>query len=460
MTILKRFHAVLVLFCLAIAPPAEAREITAKGKVLDIQSVTSESGITAWLAEDHSLPIIALHFQFRESGAAYDPQDRQGLAQLASNTFDEGAGPYDSQTFQKLLTDNSIDLSFSSSRDVFGGRVKTLTRHKDLAFRLLQLALAEPRFDQDALDRMKAANIARIRSSLTDPDWMAARIANDLAFAGHPYARNAGGTISGLKAITPEDLKNFAATHFARDRLIVSVAGDITPGELKERLDTLFGKLPRKASAPLLADGTVKNGGTVALYKKDIPQTVMTVMQPGFGHLDPDYFAGQVMNFIFGGSGFGSRLMDEIREKRGLTYGIYSGFYELEHLKGFTISASFNNENAAQVLTLMRQEMKKMQTAKVTPEELKAAKSYIIGSLPLTMSSTESICNMLSDIQYNRWPIDFLDKRAALFNAVTAGDVQRAAKRLLQPDNLTTVLVGQPVNVKPTRTIDALPNVE
>ncbi len=451
---------VFLVITLLLPAVGHAEALQHSGKFLNIQNVTSKNGITAWLVEDHTLPIIAVQFLFRDSGAAYDPADRQGLAQLASNTFDEGAGPYDSQSFQKLLADNSIDLSFSSSRDVFLGRVKTLTRHKDLGFRLMQLAISQPRFDSEAVDRMKAANIARIRSSLSDPDWLGARITNDTAFEGHPYARNAGGTISGLRAITPEDLKNFAATHFARDRLIVAAVGDITPDELKTRLDELFGALPRKAAAAAVPDGDVKNGGTVTLYKKDIPQTIMNIMLPGVGHLDPDYYAVQIMNFIFGGSGFGSRLMDEVREKRGLTYGISSGLVEMEHMKSYTISASFENKNAGQVIGLIRQEADKMRKAPVSAAELNAAKSYITGSMPLTLTSTESIANILSDLQYDGRPIDYLDQRAALFNAVTAKDVQRAAQRILDPSRFTTVLVGNPNDVKPTRTIDAIPNVE
>ncbi len=451
--ILKCITATIFIF-LVCAVPAQA-----KSKFLDIQVVTSKGGITAWLVEDHTLPVLSFQFTIRDTGSAYDPEGRQGLAQLASNTLDEGAGKYDSQAFQKALEDNSISLHFANGRDDFAGMMKTLSRHRDLAFDLLRLSLTEPRFDAEPLDRMKAANIARIRSSMTDPDWMAARIMNSIAFDGHPYRFNAGGTLSSIQAIKADDLKAFTK-RFARDRLVVSAAGDITSDELAKKLDEVFGALPASSPVTAIPDGAIKNGGTVTLYKKDIPQTIMSVMQPGIDHLDPDYNAVEIMNFILGGSGFGSRLMDEIREKRGLTYGIYTGLYDMDHIDAVTAEGSFQNKNAAQVLDLMKKEWQRMRDVPVSAKELADAKAYMIGSMPLSLSSTTNIASILASLQANHRPIDYLDKRAATLNAVTAADVQRVAKRILTPDQLTIVLVGQPDNVKPTRTIDTLPDVQ
>jgi zinc protease len=325
---------------------------------------------------------------------------------------------------------------------------------------MMKLALNQPRFDAEPLARMKAANVARIKSSMSDPDWIAARITNSVAFAGHPYSGNAGGTISGLNAITAGDLKQFAKTRLGRDRLLVSAVGDITPDELKTRLDEMFGALPAKAATTPVADGTVKGGGTITLYKKDIPQTILSIVQPGLAVRDPDYTAAELMNFILGGSGFGSRLMDEVREKRGLTYGIYSGFSHLEHMETLNVSSSFKNENTKQVLELTKQGWTKLRTQPVSDKELSSAKAYLTGSMPLSLSSTGSIAGLLVGMQFYGRPIDYLDKRSALINAVTVKDVQRVAQRILQPDNLTVILVGSPVDVKPDRTVDTIPDVE
>ncbi len=242
----KIFRALAVFSILSLPATAHA----AGKRFLDIQEVKSDGGITAWLVEDHDQHLISVNFAFRGAGADLDPADKQGLARMVSNTLDEGAGDLDSQAFQKTLADNSISLGFSADRDDLTGEVKTLTRHRDMAFNLLKLALTSPRFDQEAVDRMRAENIARIRSSMSDPDWMAARLVNDVAFAGHPYAMNIGGTPTSLNKITAADLKSWAAAHLDRSHLLVTVTGDISAADLKALLDKTFGGLPEKADYP------------------------------------------------------------------------------------------------------------------------------------------------------------------------------------------------------------------
>ena len=301
-------------FCFLISSiPAYA----ADERFLDVQVVESPGGITAWLVEDHSLPVIALKFSFLDAGAANDPASKQGLTQLLSNTMDEGAGELDSQSFQKELNDNSITLTFSSSRDGFGGNLKTLSRTKDKAFNLLKLSLTQPRFDAEPVERMKQANLTRIRSSLSNPDWIAARIVNDVVYSGHPYALNSGGTLSSMAALTADDLRGVVQSRLGKDRLHISVAGDIGPGELTTMLDDVFGGLPATSRVKDIPESSIQNLGTVAVHPKDIPQSIIEIQMPGFGRDDPDYYALQVMNYIFGGGGFGSRLMEEVRENAG-----------------------------------------------------------------------------------------------------------------------------------------------
>ena len=169
--------------------------------------------------EDHTLPIIALKFAFKDAGSAQETPEKQGLSLLVASTMDEGAGDYDSQAFQKALNDNSISLSFGGSRDSFNGNLTTLTRHKEKAYELLELALNKPRFDQEALERMRASRLTSLRNSMTDPDWIAARIMYDVAFKGHPYALNRGGTFKSLESITTDDLHSFKNNQLSQDRL-------------------------------------------------------------------------------------------------------------------------------------------------------------------------------------------------------------------------------------------------
>ncbi len=443
---------VLLLF---IALPAQAAD-----KFLDIQEVTSDRGITAWLVEDPSLPVISLQFRFLESGSALEKSGQQGLVQLLSNTMDEGAGKLTSTDFQKALLDNSITLTFSGGRDGFGGMVKTLSRHKEEAFNLLHLALTAPRFDDEPVQRMKEANLSRIRASLTDPDWMAARLINARAFEGHPYAFNSGGTLSTLPKLTAKDLRAFYKTYLTKDRLIVAVAGDISGEELKGLLDKVFGTLPDKAPEKIPENFIIKNQGTVSLYKRPIPQSIIQIMMPAFGRDNPDYYALQVMNYIFGGAGFGSRLMEEVREKRGLSYGIYSSIQTYRHTDTLSIGVSTKNETAAQTLDVIRAEMKNMVNEPVSDHELSDAKAYLTGSMPLTLSSTDNIASLLLSMREEDLPIGYLDHYADKINAVTARDIQRVAVRLLDPESMTTIIIGSPENIAVTHNIEALPNVE
>ena len=438
--------------------PANTLAESKKNKFLEIQTIESANDIKAWLVEDHTIPVIALQFSFLGAGSKTNPIDKQGLAQLASNTMDEGAGDIKSQEFQKLLTDNSITLRFNASRDNFGGQIRTLTRHKDKAFELLKLALTKPRFDAAPVERMRASNKSRLKSSLSNPQWMAARIQNDKIFEGHPYALNSGGTLKTLENITPKDLHAFHKT-LGKNQLIVSVAGDITASELRSLLDKIFSEISDVKPTPT-KKFALRNAGETYIYQQNIPQTIISISQQGITHEDPDYHTAKVMNFILGESGFGSRLMEEIREKRGLTYGIYSYFREYKEMDALHISTSTVNDKTKEILKITHEQWDLMKKEPVYEQELKDAKSYLIGSLPLSLTSTVSIANLLQSMQNNDLPINYLDKRSDEIQKVTKDDIQRVAKKLLDKSSFTTILVGDPQGIEGAEIISQLPNVE
>ena len=429
-------------------------------KVLDIHQITTPSGIKAWLVEDNKLPIISLKFSFKGAGAIQDGIDKQGLARLLSNTMDEGAGDLTSQEFQKALSDHSITLYFNSGRDNFGGQLKTLTRHKDKAFNLLKLALTQPRFDSEPVERMRQANITRIKSSMGDPDWINARVFNDVAFQGHPYALNSGGTLTTLKNITAEDLKEHKNNWLAQDNLVIGITGDITKDELEKIIEDTFSDLPKKSVTNTVEKFELQNTGKTFVYKKDIPQSIISSALPSIDNKDPDYDALRVMNFIYGGGGFGSRLMEEAREKRGLTYGIYSSLLSQDYLNSFNVSTSTKNESVSEILDITKQEMTKITTQPIEQTELQDAQSYITGSMPLSLTSTDKVASTLLSMQLNDRSINYLDGYATRINHVTVEDIQRVAKRILNPENMLTVMVGQPTNIENTTTIESLSNVE
>ena len=433
----------------------------AQAGVLNVQKVTSASGINAWLVEDHNVPVLSMSFTFLGAGAVNDPNDLQGLSQVLSNTMDEGAGDMDSKAFQGALEDNAITLRFDSGRDNFGGDLRTLTKYRQEAFRLLGLALTKPRFDADAVGRMKEANLSRIRGSLTDPEWMSARLTNSIIFNKHAYARNSGGTLSSLPRVTPDLLREKQQKQLARDNLVVSVTGDITAGELSQTLDMVFGQLPATADIAKIDAAPFPDVPETALFRRDIPQTVISMTLPAIKTSDPDYAALEVMNFVLGSSGFGSRLTDVIREQRGLTYGIYSSVSHLEHADLLTISTATKNESVMDVIDLTQTVMAELAIAPISDKELKDAKAYLIGSIPLRMTSTAGITTVMDGLQTAHLPADYLDRREAAIRKVTKADVLRVAKRLLIPDGMQITLVGNPKmgNTVP-RIISNLPDVE
>jgi zinc protease len=312
-TILLRRLALLL--ALAILPAA--------ARALTIQPVVSSGGVTAWLVEDHSLPIVSLELSFR-GGAATEPKDKDGLARMTTALLDEGAGDLDSQAYQAKLEDLASSIRFDASQDYVTAALTTVTRNVDPVFDLLRLSLTAPRFDPEPVARIRADLIAAAAQRAESPNAVADRIWWRNAFGDHPYARPVGGTASSLAAITVGDLKGFVHDRFARDALTVAVVGDITADQLKGILDKTFGALPAHAAPVKVPDAVADAAGAVLLAKKPVPQSVAAFGEPGPKRDDPDWYAAYIDNYILGGGGFASRLMQEVRVKRGLAYGVYT----------------------------------------------------------------------------------------------------------------------------------------
>jgi zinc protease len=281
-----------------------------------VQHVVSPGGIEAYLISEPAIPFMSLSMRFK-GGAIGDPEGKEGLANLISGLLDEGAGDLDSQAFRTKLEDLAIRLSFDAGRDAFTGDLKTLTENRDRAFELLRLALNEPRFDAEPLDRLRGQIQAGLRRRSQDPDYLASRNWFETAFAGHVYARPVEGTTESVQAITPDDLRTFVDGRLARDNLLIGVAGDITAKELGPLLDHAFGPLPEK-SVPIDPARIEPKGAGTVIVRQDVPQSKVLFGQTGLDRDDPDFYAGYVTNHILGGGGFTSRLTNEIRELRGL----------------------------------------------------------------------------------------------------------------------------------------------
>jgi len=448
------FAGMTMLFVFLLASPAHAAD-----KILDVQTIKSPGGISAWLVQDKTVPVISISFSF-EGGLAYDPEDKPGVGRLVSILLDEGAGDMKSQEFQGVETDNAIDMSFSAGRDAFAGRLKTLKSNKDLAFQLLGLALNKPRFDADAIERMKNANISEIKEDMGSPEWLVARAFNGELFQGHYYARPGYGHLVSMASITRDDLVTFTKGQFAKNVLKVSIAGDISKEDAQRALDKIFGALPDEAAPADMEEAELQNPGKTILLPLNVPQTFIAAGEPGIKRADKDWQAAVVMNYILGGSAFDARLMNEIRKKRGLTYGVYSTLTSMKHAALIQANMSAGNEKAAQALKLLKQEWAKMAKEGATEQEVKDAKDYLTGSVLLELTSTDEISDTLNGLQRDDLSPDYINERNAAINADTVADVNRVAARLLKPSALTVVLVGQPKNVDADILLDGPPGMK
>lgn len=430
---------------LVIATPARA---------VEIQRVVSPGGIEAWLVEDHTLPIIALSFSMT-GGAATDPAGKAGLANMVSGLLDEGAGDLGSQAFRRRLEDLSISLSFNAAQDNFTGGLKTLTRNREEAFDLFRLAMTEPRFDGEAVERIRAQILTGIASSKNDPGVIARRTFWSANFPDHPYGRRSVGEPETVAAITKTDMMAFVRRRLARGDMVIGIAGDISAADLAPLLDKTFGGLPERAEAFTIADGEPAALGEIIVVDQDVPQSTIVFGHRGLPRDDPDYYAAYVLNHVLGGGSFTSRLYQEVREKRGLAYSVYSYLLPLDHTALWLGGAATENSAVGQSVDVIRAEWARMRDVSITQEQLDAARDNITGSFALRFSNTAAIAGMLVAIQRQDLGIDYINERNKFFAAVTLDDVSRIAKKLLDPKALTIVVVGKPEGVEPTKRPDS-----
>lgn len=437
---MKKFWALVVAACVLAAP---AYAIT-------VREVKSKGGITAYLAEDHTTPIIAITFGFK-GGSAIDSDAKLGLSGMVTSLLDEGAGTLDSFAFQTELQDRAITLRFNADSDGITGQLVTTTPNAPKAFELLRLAMTQPRFDQEPVERIRRQILVGIQSRLENPGRIAGQRLMEELLGNHPYAREDEGTPETIKAITVDDLRGWVKSRFARDRLIVGASGDITAAQLASTLDQLFGSLP--ATTGLNADvppAPIVGKGQVIRIHKNLPQSVVYIAQRGIMREDPNWYKAQVVDYTFGGGSFASRLMDEVREKRGLAYSVGTSLVPYDAGAMMFASVGTRSDQAEESLKVIRDEWRKMQAAGPTQEELNDAKQYLTGAWPLRFTSTGSIADILLAVQRDNLGLDYIDKRNSYIDAVTLEQAKAFSAKLYEPDNLVVVIVGpDPAMAKP-----------
>jgi zinc protease len=397
---------------------------------MKIQEVTSSKGVKAWLVEDYTVPIIAIRFAFG-GGETQDPLGKDGITNLMTGLFDEGAGDLESEAFQIRLDDAGAEMSFNANRDTLYGSMRTLADQKDEAIELLTLAVNKPRFDQAPIERIRSQIVAGIIAAERTPQAAAGRKWAETLYGDHPYARRDEGTRETLASITAQDLRELHKAIFARGNLYVSVVGAIDAETLKPILDKVFGDLPEKPKLVPVPDATLNFGKTLKV-DYDLPQTSIQMAYPSVKRSDPSFFAAYIMNYVLGGGTFSSRLFEEVREKRGLAYSVDSGLSNAAHSNLLAISTATRSDRAAETLKVIHDTVAKLAADGPTQKEVDDAKKYITGSYAINnLDSSGAIARTLVEIQIDDLGIDYMDRRVGIIEAVTLDEVKAAAARLL-----------------------------
>ena len=435
---MRAFIAAILLIVLAL--PAAA--------AVKIQEVVSPGGITAWLVEDHSIPFTALELRFR-GGTSLDAPGKRGAVNLMTGLLEEGAGDLDARAYARELESLAASFGFDSGADTVSVSARFLTENRDKVMDLLHDTIHAPRFDAEAIERVRGQVLSGLRSDAKDPDEIAGQTFRAMTYGDHPYGSDGNGTIDSVTALTRDDLLAAHGAAFARDRLYVGAVGDISPEELGVLLDKLLGDLPETgAPLPGKADVTISGGVTVVPFAT--PQSVALFGQRGIDRHDPDFFAAYVLNTILGGGSFESRLMSEVREKRGLTYGVYSYLVPRDLASVYMGSVASANDRIGETVEVIRNEWARLARDGVTAEELDKAKTYLTGAYPLRFDGNERIAGILVGMQMDDLPIDYIETRNDKVKAVTLEDANRVAAELLDPEHLHFVVVGQPEGLETT----------
>lgn len=413
-----------------------------------IERVVSPGGIEAWVVRDRTVPLVAMEFAFR-GGTTQDPQDRPGVANMVASLLDEGAGDLDARAFQEKMERLAIELRFNADRDHFRGSLRTLKERLGEASDLLRLALSRPRFEADAIERIRMQIIASLQHDATNPSDMASKAWWKTAFPDHPYGWPEKGTLETVARINADELRSYSTRVLARDNLKVAIVGDIDLATAGKLLDNVFGELPAQAQLATVPRRQPAGQDERQVIAFDVPQAVVTIGGIGLPRKHPDFMTAFVVNHILGGGSFTSRLYNEVREKRGLAYGVGTFLYPMESSALFLGRTQVRADRTGEAIGIIDAEIKRMAAEGPTQDELDKAKAYLTGSYALRFDTSTKIAEQLVQIQIEDLGIDYINRRNQLVEAVTLADAKRVAKELLDT-GLLTVIVGKPTGVSST----------
>lgn len=443
MSSLQSRLSVFVSSAIALCMTALVLAIPTPAQAMKIQDIKTKAGIRVWLVEEHAVPLVALRFSFM-GGSAQEADGKEGVANFLSGMLDEGAGDMDAAKYQARMEELAMRMSFDATRDYQYGSLETLAANRKEAVAMLKLALEKPLFATDAVDRVRSQLLSNLAYSAKNPDSVVAERWAATAFKGHPYGRPSSGTVDSLKTITRDDLAAYKSSIFARDTLQVVVVGDITADQAIAMVDDVFGGLPATGKLKAIPAIEPNPVDKLTVVEMNVPQSVARFGLRAMPRKDKDFIPAFVLNHILGGGGFASRLMEEVREKRGLAYSVYSFLQPMSKASIFVGGVATKNEEMAQSLEIIKGELQRLANDGPTATELENAKSNLIGSFALRFDTNAKIANQLLQFMTEGLGIDYVDRRNGEVAAVTLDDMKRVAKRLLVTNDLFVTVVGKP----------------
>ncbi|MEZ5994928.1 MAG: pitrilysin family protein [Hyphomonadaceae bacterium] len=421
----------------ALAPSQDA----AVNRGVPVERVVSPGGIEAWLVSDATVPMIVLRAYWR-GGSASEPAALTGVTGVMADMMTEGAGAYEANAFKERLQDLNMSLGFSGGWDGAAMSLVTLSANRDAAVEMARLALNAPRFDAEPLERIRRQMLVGLRTRETNAGYIANLALDQALYPNHPYARRT--SRESVAAISRAALQQRHATLFNRATLQITIAGDISAADAGRAVDAIFGALPAGEAPPEVAEAALNAPTPLIVRDLPQPQSLVLFAAPGIQDDDPDWIPLAVANYILGGGGFASRLMDQVREQRGLVYGIGTGPSVREGVALIRGSAQSENGDVREAIEVTRAEIARFYRDGATQAEVNDAITYLTGSFALDLDANTKVASVVHGYQTAGRDIGYINRRNALISAVTLEDVNRVIRRLFDPVAFTFVVVGQP----------------
>lgn len=413
-----------------------------EGDFAEILQFTTPGGVSVWLVNEPSIPIVSFQVAW-PGGSASDPVGLEGLSGAMVYQMNEGAGDMPALEFQKAMETLNMSFGCGSGRDWTSCSASMLRENADEAMELVALALNEPRFDGGPFERFRRQSEVSLARRETSARFIAGDTMESLLYPDHPYAREM--SAESLAALTPQLARAHKDAIMAQDGMLVTAVGAITPQELAPLIDSALGGLPEMGTLDMPGALTLSDPVNDPVVKElPQPQSLVSFSAPGLQRDNPDFFPAFVLNYTFGGGGFESRLMKELRVERGLTYGVGTGLSFGGELALWRGSGQTKNESVGEFVSVLKEMMGEIAETGITAQELSDAKAYLTGAYPLGFDSNAKIAGNMMGVRQQELGVDYFDRRNAAVSAVTLDDVNRVAAKYLRPENFTFVVVGEP----------------